>query len=287
LDVLRVFCTKELSNFNTEVNITTSENDRKEIGEETILDYWNNTYLFQAEAKVIRADAEEVKNGNRSQYIILDRTIFHPQGGGQPSDIGTITNSTGEIFNVSHVGKVGNIIKHYGQLKSNNTSNISELFPSHQKVHLNVDQDLRRLHARYHSGGHLLDVAVAEAGYTLNATKGHHAPQGSYVEYEGNVELAQRDEFIKKVQSAVDRIIKDKRPVHAKILDYSKLASAVGGTVPSYLPKDKPARVVTVEGSAGCPCGGTHVTNTEEIGNLSITKLQTRKNTVQIKYTLK
>jgi len=131
-----------------------------------------------------------------------------------------------------------------------------------------------------------LDVAVIEAGYPIKGTKGLHSPQGSYVEYEGMIELKQRDDFIKKVQSAVDRLIKEKRPVSAKMFDYSELAPAIGGTIPSYIPKDKPARVVTFEGSAGCPCGGTHVRNTEEIGNLIITKIQTAKKNIQIKYTL-
>ncbi len=32
------------------------------------------------------------------------------------------------------------------------------------------------------------------------------------------------------------------------------------GSIPDYLPKDQPARVVTVAPPLGCPCGGTHVT---------------------------
>ncbi len=54
-----------------------------------------NTYNYSFTAKITKAGIF-----NETPYIILDQTMFYPQGGGQPSDIGTI-ESDGNIFEVS------------------------------------------------------------------------------------------------------------------------------------------------------------------------------------------
>jgi Ser-tRNA(Ala) deacylase AlaX len=48
----------------------------------------------------------------------------------------------------------------------------------------------------------------------------------------------------------------------------------------------EPVRVVTVCAPLGCPCGGTHVQNTSEIGHMTIPKMSARKGVVRISYTL-
>lgn len=58
------------------------------------------------------------------------------------------------------------------------------------------------------------------------------------------------------------------------------------GFVPDYLSPNEPARIVTIVGGMGCPCGGTHVTNTQEIGNMQIRKITCRKGLVRIGYKL-
>ena len=55
----------------------------------------DNTYNYSCTAKVV-----EIGVLNESVFIILDQTAFYPQGGGQPSDIGTI-ESNGNIFDAS------------------------------------------------------------------------------------------------------------------------------------------------------------------------------------------
>ena len=51
--------------------------------------YQNDAYLYNTEAKILSIeDCKHPKYDKVTHKIILDRTIFHPQGGGQPSDIG-------------------------------------------------------------------------------------------------------------------------------------------------------------------------------------------------------
>lgn len=72
--------------------------------------------------------------------IELDRTLFHPQGGGQPADRGWI----GELA-VESVAARGESIVHI----------VAQPLPSGE-VAIRVDEDARRLHARLHSAGHLI-----------------------------------------------------------------------------------------------------------------------------------
>ena len=68
--------------------------------------YLADAYKRDAKAKIV-----ELGNG----YIILDQTIFYPQGGGQPSDKGTIKSESGELH-VKSVEYNSGAIKHIGNL---------------------------------------------------------------------------------------------------------------------------------------------------------------------------
>jgi Ser-tRNA(Ala) deacylase AlaX len=114
------------------------------------------------------------------------QTIFHPQGGGQPTDVGIIQSPTGN-FTVTKVEmrKEDNVILHLGTFANADTSG----FTAGATVSLVVDEATRRLNARIHSAGHLLDAAMRNTGRTdLVPSKGYHFPSGPYVEYVGSVE---------------------------------------------------------------------------------------------------
>ena len=53
---------------------------------------------------------------------------------------------------------------------------------------------------------------------------------------------------------------------------------------PDYLPAGQPTRVIQIEGFVGCPCGGTHVENTRELGRVKILALKNQKKNLRVKY---
>lgn len=57
--------------------------------------YYTNTYLDKLVVKILEVGKDE--NGS---YVICDRIIFHPQGGGQPSDEGYLVNQGGKRYKV-------------------------------------------------------------------------------------------------------------------------------------------------------------------------------------------
>jgi Ser-tRNA(Ala) deacylase AlaX len=84
--------------------------------------------------------------------VIVDKTIFHPQGGGQPNDEGVIKAGDSE-FIVESLKANGDYISHIGKFTSE-----EHKFAENQEVDLKIDGTKRKNYARVHSAGHLIDI---------------------------------------------------------------------------------------------------------------------------------
>lgn len=239
--------------------------------EETKRDYLEDTYKFTDEATILGIEKQE----DGSYIIYLSNTIFHPQGGGQPYEPGDISNEKA-IF---HVNKVlssktkSGVIEHYGNFEN------ETLFEIGDHVSLQIDEKARRLHARLHSSGHLLDQAVAAAGYNFPTSKGNHRPGESFVEYIGKIEAKEKEELLKKTQIECDRLVAEAIPTK---INYVDPADTPHDT--SFLKPGEKARIVCVAGDCDYPCSGTHVKNSSEIGKLVLTKVTCKKGIIRISY---
>lgn len=99
--------------------------------------------------------------------------------------------------------QVGDVIHHYGEFQSG-TIEASE------EVKLFINGVDRKMNARIHSAGHLLDVAMKRAGRTdLKPSKGYHFPDGPYVEYEGVVDEADRPALIESLTKHCNDLIEE------------------------------------------------------------------------------
>jgi len=253
------------------------------MADKTQLLYLSDTYKFEDKAKILTIE----QNGATS-VIALDRTLFHPQGGGQPSDTGTIESlSSTAKFVVTEVRYHKEIerVQHGGKYEHDATSLVIG-----EEVKVIIDADKRRLYARLHSAGHLLDVCLSVVPeFKLIPGKGYHFPDGPYVEYTGSIPPAKREEVKSKLQAECNRLILEAtrqggETVKIQEVEYDRIGT-VCGYVPEYLPQGKPARVVTlVVGALGCPCGGTHVKSIGEIGSMKLTKMRARKGVIRIGY---
>ena len=161
----------------------------------TVALYQTDTYLLTSDAIVL---AVEPLDGGEGWAVVLDQTVFHPQGGGQPADVGTLEGESGAPFAVSMVkkGKTG-VVRHEG------ASPTLPPFAAGSRVRCAVNGQARLLNARVHSAGHLIDVAMTNSGMAsrLRPTKGYHFTPGSYVEYEGDkLDVPERDALLAKLQ---------------------------------------------------------------------------------------
>src|ERR1700690_3135848 len=108
----------------------------------TELMYMSDSYKKDAKATIISVE----KHGLVTE-VILDRTIFYPQGGGQPSDKGTITGKNG-IAHVKHVRLTRDTVVHECSIEGSIEPN--------EGVHLKVNWKIRYHNMCIHSAGHVV-----------------------------------------------------------------------------------------------------------------------------------
>lgn len=239
----------------------------------TELIYMTDMFKFEMQAKVI----DVIKWDDAYLAVILDRTIFYPQGGGQPYDVGLIKAASG-CFKVEEVRFKEGIVYHIGVLESGSLEKGDE-------VTLQIDQARRKCNSRNHTAGHVIDIAMSNLGMKLIPARGYHFPEGAYVEYLGSLEEQEREELLPKLQKEVDLIIAQKLPVSIKMVSVDELQQ-MAQFVPDYIPKDKPSRAMLIQGYYAIPCGGTHVLNVADVGQLNIEKIKNKKGNVRISYSI-
>lgn len=225
--------------------------------------YLNDTYLFDEQAKIIKIGSDEKGN-----YLVLDKTIFYPQGGGQPCDVGNIDD-----FLITSVKEIENEVRHY------TSSDISNISTGHD-VKLGIDKERRILNARYHTASHFLANVVNVIYPNLIATKGHAFPGEAYVEFKGSDKIDAdllSVEMQKAIDAAYELSIFDSSPEKFE-QDFYKL--------PYEIPGNKEFRVMRVGKFSPIPCGGTHLRNTKEIGKFVVRKIKQGENTVKIQFGL-
>ncbi|PJF17719.1 hypothetical protein PSACC_02468 [Paramicrosporidium saccamoebae] len=245
----------------------------------TELVYQNDMNLFTLTAKIISYIVKE----DSKAVMILDQTIFYPQGGGQPSDVGTIKSQSG-LFKV----KMAKMNPETGQVEHEGVID-QGIFAVDEEVSLDVDGAARLLHSRLHSAGHLLDHAIQSLSIPLKGTKGYHFPAGPYVEYipTGDIDLTSTglDLLKKNIETRSHEMIAEKRPITVVTSKLEDLETTVRETLPEKARNAEFVRLVHFEGAPiPGPCGGTHVTNTSEIGNFVIKKVSFKANALRIAY---
>ncbi|MEG1971645.1 MAG: alanyl-tRNA editing protein, partial [Oscillospiraceae bacterium] len=107
---------------------------------ETQLIFRENPYIESFEAKVL--DCREVKNGYN---IVLDRTAFYPEGGGQPADLGELDGVS--VLDVKEKdGEVGHLCKSPLEIGKN--------------IKGKIDWSRRFTHMQHHTGEHIVSGLV-------------------------------------------------------------------------------------------------------------------------------
>lgn len=242
----------------------------------TKLEYYEDVSKLQSTSTLLSS----FLNDDGRPTLVLDSTIFHPQGGGQPSDKGSVSSAHFN-FIVEDVRSKGKIVHHYGRFSNSQY----EIIEKGGQVFLSVDQDRRRLNSRLHSGGHLLDICVRNVGWDhLEPSKGYHFPDGPFVEYKGAVPQNEVQSKQKELELEASNLITKGGKVSVSILPYDKASELCGGSLPDYIPKDSTPRIVQLGEAPGCPCGGTHVDNISEISSLKVSQIRTKKGVTKVFY---
>jgi alanyl-tRNA synthetase len=231
--------------------------------------YLENTYLFESDACI----TEYRKDEKDMPYILLDQTIFYPQGGGQPCDRGKIVGDDFEYV-IHDVRQIGDEIRHYIEPSQNSLPNSSE----NSAVKCILDGDRRLLNARYHTAGHLLGNVVEKLHPNLKAQKCHAFPGEAYIEFSGmetpNEELLQESLRNAIAENLSTKIFETDREQFET--SYYKL--------PYEVPENKKFRVMQIGNYPPIPCGGTHVKSTVEIREITLKKMKQKNGVLKISF---
>ncbi len=236
----------------------------------TTLTYLEDTYKFTDQSIV-----QYVSSDDRGYYCVFDATVFYPQGGGQPSDVGTVEINEVKIP-ITFVSFVDGEVRHYGDFSDVDIK-------KGDKALLSVDEDTRLRNAKAHTAGHLMYTIVEELEENLVAFKGYHFPQGSYVVFKGTHTFDDKQEFISKVNHKISEAFTKVADVNASIVTPEELTER-WSNIPYKLPEGKPLRVVTISGLHPTPCGGTHLKSLNELKSVTVTKIKRQKGNTKISY---
>ena len=203
---------------------------------------------------------DEIKEGDQVG-IILDKTVFYAESGGQVGDTGIIETET-SLFNVVDCKKVGTHFMHFGHLKHGAISR-------GDKVKVEIDTERRQSITCNHSATHLLHEA-------LRLVLGDHVEQrGSMVDgdrfrFDFSHDTSVSAEEIRKVENIVNmEIMRNKKVVTTSMSmeeAQKKGARALFGEKYGDV-----VRVVNIgEDFSVELCGGTHVNRSGEIGLVKV-----------------
>ncbi|MDX1946359.1 MAG: alanine--tRNA ligase [Pirellulaceae bacterium] len=192
--------------------------------------------------------------------VVLDRSPFYAESGGQVGDTGVIVGDNFE-FCVTDTQKDGDLIVHSGHL-------VKGTMKAGAKVMARVDKDRRQGIRRAHSATHILQYALQK-----NLGKETHQ-MGSKVEEDwlrfdfGNPAPVEADKLAAIERDVAERVAAGE-PINWKFVPLSE-ARAAGAMMLFGEKYPDPARMVSMGTFSRELCGGTHLDNTGEVSALEI-----------------
>lgn len=212
--------------------------------------YYQDQYLKEFDAVVVSCDKTEEGKYN----ILLDKTAFFPEGGGQDADSGTLNGKE-----IEYVFEKGEDVYHV----------CSEPFEKGENVHGIIDFEKRFIIMQKHSGEHIF-CGVSHSLYGVENVGFHIGSEFITVDFDKLL----TPEQIKNAEKITNEIIWQNRkitssfPTHeeAENIEFRSKKEITGQI-----------RLVTIEDCDVCACCGTHVNYTGEIGCLKITSLSKKR----------
>jgi len=225
---------------------------------------YTDAYLRSVVARV-----RHVEPGDPT-LVVLDRTVFYPGGGGQPSDRGTLLRAAdGRPWTVRAARKAGGEIVH--ELEPGNAD------PPRVGDDLEVDLDWARRFAlmRTHTALHAL-CGVVWRDHGALVTGGNMEPGGGRMDFEFET---MRGDLVDSIEATVNAELAAAREVRVNVLprDEALAIPDLIRTKINLLPEGiEQIRTIEIVGLDLQADGGTHVANTSEVGGIRVTGYESK-----------
>ena len=214
--------------------------------------------LFKHDAYLQECKAQIIVSSN--EFVILDKTVFYPTGGGQPGDTGQIKWNDNSVDVIDTRYSKNGEIQHF--LKNNNP------LPSEGvTVKAEINWDRRYRHMRMHTALHLLGSILK-----YGVTGGNIGAEKSRLDFDMS-EPVDKDAVDEALQNLVKKNVSIKSTwISDEELDAQPdLVRTMSVKPPKGIGK---VRLLEIEGIDIQPCGGTHVKSTGEIGCVQLGKVE-------------
>jgi alanyl-tRNA synthetase len=215
----------------------------------TQLKFYKEPYKYRFRAKVLHVEGD---------LVVLDKTHFYAESGGQESDTGTMKD-----MRVVRADKIGNIVVHKveGEMQAKKGKLIT----------CTIDEDRRRRLQRHHTATHVINGAARKVlGNHVWQTGAHKAADSARLDITHFADLSPQElEAIERIANeAVLKGIKIQGPFMERSVAEKRYGFRLyqGGAVPG-----KEIRVVRIGDFDVEACGGIHCRNTLEIGSIMVT----------------
>jgi len=218
--------------------------------------------LFREDAHLTECEATVLLHDERG--VVLDRTVFYPLGGGQAGDAGVFVLADGSTVAIADTrkgtqpGDVAHVLVDAGS---------GEWLPPGTRVTARIDWRRRQAHMRFHTATHLLCALVPHPVDGCSITAGY-----ARLDFHMNEPLDKDT-----LTAGIARLVAEAHAVghrwisEAELDANPQLVRSMSVQPPRGLGR---VRVLAIEGVDLQPCGGTHVANTAEIGNVIVTKIE-------------
>ena len=216
--------------------------------------YYADPFLTEFDARVLACEA--VKDGFA---VVLDRTAFYPEGGGQPYDTGVLGGA--EVLDVHE--KAGVI-----------THKCASPLPVGAAVHGKIDWARRFDHMQQHSGEHICSGLIC-ARYGCDNVGFHMGAESVTIDFNADIPW----EELLEIEAAANRYIYED---HAIDIQLHRGAELDAIDYRSKKPLEGDVRIVTFPGADCCACCGTHVMRSGQVGIVKFLSVQKFREGVRI-----
>ncbi|MBI2647147.1 alanine--tRNA ligase [Candidatus Woesearchaeota archaeon] len=218
--------------------------------------YFDDYKKIKFKAKIVEAIDNKV---------ILNQTYFYPTSGGQLHDIGTISLRSKEIVHkVIDVFKQGKVIVHVLSKKPE--------FTEGEEVECEIDLDRRLQLAKHHTSTHIINAAARKVlGNHINQAGAKKDIDKATIDLTHYQSIT--DDELQRIEEEANKLVKQSLTVHSSFLPRTEAEQTYGmtiyqgGAVPGKL-----LRIINIDGIDIEACGGTHLKNTSEAGEIKILK---------------
>ena len=225
---------------------------------------YRDAYLGSVEARVVSVDADD------GPLVVLDRTVFYPGGGGQPADRGLLLRaSDGRTWTVAGARKDGSSIVHVLEASAGPAPGVGDV------VRVDLDWARRLSLMRTHTALHAL-CGVVWRDHGAQVTGGNMEPGSGRMDFEFETMHA---DLVGAIEATVNDELAMAREVRVGVLPREE-AFAIPDlirTKVNLLPPDiEEIRTIEIVGLDLQADGGTHVTNTREVGGIRVTGYESK-----------